>query len=92
VIDDIPPRPTSSAAPSLDYESPQTRQNQRRPPPAQSVGRLWAAAAVIFSGAFAMHATLTEGDAAQGFGGTVIVVGLLLFVVEFILVWWRRPR
>jgi hypothetical protein len=39
-----------------------------------------------------MHASQQEADAAQGLGGVVIGIGLLLFIIEFTLVWWRRPR
>ena len=92
MTENIPPSPEPTNRSPLEYESPQTRLGARRPPPPHSVGRLWAAAAVIFSGAFAMHASQQEADAAQGFGGVVIGIGLLLFIIEFTLVWWRRRR
>jgi hypothetical protein len=65
---------------------------QRRPPPPHTVGRLFAVTAVIFCGVIALHASHHDGDVAEGIGATIIVVGLLLFIIEFILAWWRRPR
>jgi hypothetical protein len=92
MIDPISPEPRPSSAASLEYESPQTRRDSQRPPPPHTVGRLWAVAAVIFAGAFVMHASLHDSDPAQAIGGMVVVVGLLLFVIEFVFAWWRRPR
>lgn len=91
-MDEIPPRVMPSDLPGLDYESPQTRLNQRRPPPPQSVGRLFAVVAIIFCGVLSLYASHQQGDIPEGIGATIIVIGLLLFLIEFVLVWWRRPR
>lgn len=91
-MEDIPPTMAPSDPPGLDYESPQTRLNQRRPPPPQSVGRLFAVAAIVFCGVLSLYASHHDGDVAEGIGATIIVIGLLLFLIEFVLVWWRRPR
>lgn len=87
-------RPASQPVESarLDYESPQTRLDQRRPPPPQSVARLFAVVAIVFCGVLSLHASRRDGDVAEGIGATIIVIGMLLFLVEFVLVWWRRPR
>lgn len=91
-MDDVVSNMASTDLPGLDYESPQTRLNQRRPPPPHSVGRLFAVAALVFCGVLSFFASHREGDIAEGIGATIIVIGLLLFLIEFVLVWWRRPR
>lgn len=85
----IPPAPRTA----LEYEAPQTRLLGRyRPPPPGSGTRLLAAGGVVLCGVVALFASRGPGDIAEAFGAGTMLVGGLVFLTEFCLVWAKRPR